>query len=344
MIYLEAGLLAILAVLFLHASLSDLKDGRIPNKSILTALGVGFVCVAAYYIFFASDCLPAFSINTVIVVAISLILYSLGIWGAGDSKLLVTTILLYPARIYSLGNRSMASCFLLIAMIFIIAFIYVVGDTLYWGIRQKDLFMLPKWKFNWYAYIKGFLFFFLLLSISNIVVYYLLPAEMILDSLLLTSIHFVVILIGIRLEERANWYIVLGMGGIWFVSMALGLSRFSLSGINWISYLIVLILMLFRLIADKYNYTTIRIDELKPGMILSVGSVLLFARSRGAGLPQYTSEDLRSRLSIEAVESIKCWAKTKNGLDNITIVRKIPFALFIALGTVLFTVLEVLEV
>lgn len=343
MIYLEACQFAILTVLFLHTSSSDLKSGKIHNKSILIALVAGLPCAGFYYILFATDCLLAYSINVGLVTLISLILYSSGIWGAGDSKLLVTTILLFPARIYCIGNRSMASCFLLISFIFISSFVYVLFDTLYQGITQKDLFVLPKRNINWKSYAKSFLFFFLLLSISNAIIYSILPKEIVLDRLLLSSIHFVLILIGMRTESKANWYTILAMGSLCFIFIIAGLSRVSLPGSNWFAYFVVVILMFFRIATDKYNYKTINVTELKPGMILSVGSILLFTRSKIAGLPIYTSEDLRSRLSIEEIESINCWAKTKNGKETITIVRKIPFALFIAIGTVLFTVLEVME-
>ena len=342
MIFLEAGLFAILAVLFLHTSYSDLKSGRIGNKSIIIALGVGLVCAAFYYYFFATDCLLAYSINVGLAIVISIVLYLLGMWGAGDCKLLVTTVILLPARIYCLNDRSLASCFLLIAIIFIIAYIYVVFETLYLGIKQKDLLKCSKLTINWKSYIKGFLFFFLLLSLASTVIVNVLPDSVLADSILLTSIHFVLILIGLRFEEKANWNIVLIMGLAWAVSIIAGFSSFSLSGVNWISYIIVIILLVFRLIADRYNYKTIEITNLKPGMILSFGSVIAFSQSKINGLPKFTSEDLRSRITVEEVDSINRWSKTKNGQETITIVRKIPFALFIAIGTVLFVVLEVL--
>lgn len=341
MIYLEAGLFAILAVLFLHTSTSDLKSGRIRNKSILIALGVGLACAVCYYVFFATDCLLAYFVNSGIAIVISLILYAIGIWGAGDSKLLVTTIVLFPARIYCMNNRSMASCFILIAVIFIVSFFYVVIDTVVWGIRKKDLFEIPKQKVDWKSYVKGLLFFFLMISLANAIIYVILPTGILLDSVLLTAIHFMLILIGMHLAEKINWYIILIMGFVWILSLIFGISHITLSGINWVSYLVVIVLMLFRLVADKYNYKTILATDLKPGMILSVGSVLAFTGSRVSGLPRHTNEDLKSRLSSEEVDSILRWSKSKNGQETITIVRKIPFALFIAIGTVLFTLLEV---
>ena len=73
-----------------------------------------------------------------------------------------------------------------------------------------------------------------------------------------------------------------------------------------------------------------------------MGSILLFAKSRVKGLPTFSTEDLKSRLSAEEVDSINRWSKTSSGQEAIVIVRKIPFALFIGVGTLLFAVWEVL--
>ncbi len=40
------------------------------------------------------------------------------------------------------------------------------------------------------------------------------------------------------------------------------------------------------------------------------------------------SEDMAARLTDEEVDSIKRWARTKNGKDELIIVKKIPFAFF----------------
>lgn len=342
MIFLEAYQIAILMALFVNAALSDLHRGIVSNKSILFALAAGIVSVIPYYAFFATDCLTAYAINLVIGIGVSLLLYAMGIWGAGDSKLLSVTVIVFPARLYCINNRSLASCFLLISIVFIIAFIYVIVDTLVLGIKQKDLFKLPRRKFDWKGYLKGFLFFFLLLALFNGVLFAIMPDTLLIDGTLLAAIHFVVILIGLRLEEKANWYIVLAMGVAYVAMLLCGIVQFDLSSINWGMYVVVILLVLFRSFADKYNYKTISVSELKPGMILSMGSILLFAKSRVKGLPTFSTEDLKSRLSAEEVDSINRWSKTSSGQEAIVIVRKIPFALFIGVGTLLFAVWEVL--
>lgn len=342
MIFLEAYQIAILMVLFVNVALSDIHRGIVRNKSLLFALVAGIVSVIPYYAFFATDCIIAYVINLVIGIGVSLLLYAMGIWGAGDSKLLSVTVLVFPARLYCINNRSLASCFLLISIVFIIAFIYVIIDTLVLGIKQKDLFKLPKRKFDWKGYLKGFLFFSLMLALFNGVLFVILPDTLLIDGTLLATIHFVVILIGLRIEEKANWYVILSMGVTYAVMLLCRIAQFDLSSINWSVYIVVILLVLFRSFADKYNYKTIPVSELKPGMILSMGSVLLFAKSRVKGLPTFSTEDLRSRLSADEVESIYRWSKTPSGQEVIVIVRKIPFAFFIGIGTLLFAVWEVL--
>ena len=71
-------------------------------------------------------------------------------------------------------------------------------------------------------------------------------------------------------------------------------------------------------------------------MILSQVSSLLMQNSRIEGLPPVSDESLDSRLTTEEAESIVRWSKTKNGLKQITIVRKIPFAVFITSGALAY--------
>lgn len=342
MIYLEAFQIAVLIALFVNTTLSDLQKGIISNKSILLALGVGVFSVVPYYVFFATDCLVAYVINVVIGIGVSILLYAMGIWGAGDSKLLSATSILFPARLYCLNNRSLASCFLLISIVFIIAFGYIIVDTLYVGIKQKNLFQFPKRNFDWKGYLKGFLFFYLLLGLFNGILFVLLPDTLLIDGTLLAAIQFVLILIGLRLEEKSNWYIVIAMSIAYIIMLVFRLIKIDFASINWGIYIIVILLVILRAFADKYNYKSISVSELKPGMILSMSSIFLFASSRVKGLPTISTEDLKSRLSSEEVDSVRRWSMTSSGQETIVIVRKIPFALFIGIGTIVFALCEVL--
>jgi hypothetical protein len=106
--------------------------------------------------------------------------------------------------------------------------------------------------------------------------------------------------------------------------------------ISIINLLIVIGVILIRKKTEKYNYEIIKTDDIKKGMILSFGTVLMFNKSKIKGLPKFTDESTDYRLTEEEVESIKKWKESKNGKEEITIVRHFPFAPFVLLGSVVF--------
>ena len=75
-------------------------------------------------------------------------------------------------------------------------------------------------------------------------------------------------------------------------------------------------------------------------MILSVATVLEFQKSRVKGLPVATNEDMSTRLSEEEADAIRRWEQSKYGKEKIVIVRKIPFAIFITSGSVIFLLIR----
>jgi hypothetical protein len=95
-------------------------------------------------------------------------------------------------------------------------------------------------------------------------------------------------------------------------------------------------------IAEKYNYKTIPTEDVKSGMVLSYGTILMFQPSKVKGLPTYTTEDIRSRISGDEAERIVRWKNSKYGRPMITIVRKIPFAIFITMGTIFYLLMRIL--
>ena len=103
--------------------------------------------------------------------------------------------------------------------------------------------------------------------------------------------------------------------------------------------IIVLVIVILREWADRYSYTPIKTLDIKKGMILSASSVMLFLNSNIKGLPMKVSEDMAARLTDEEVDSIKRCAITKNGKDELIIVKKITFAFFINIGYAIFMII-----
>ena len=111
---------------------------------------------------------------------------------------------------------------------------------------------------------------------------------------------------------------------------------------DWKAWLFVLGIMFVRMVAEKYNYQEIPTAEVRAGQILSAATVMLFQTSRVRGLPGGMTEDLRSRITSEEAESIHRWEKSVGGKPHVVIVRKIPFAIFIGVGTLAFLIIEVI--
>ena len=103
---------------------------------------------------------------------------------------------------------------------------------------------------------------------------------------------------------------------------------------DWKAWLFVLGIM--------YNYQEIPTAEVRAGQILSAATVMLFQTSRVRGLPGGMTEDLRSRITSEEAESVHRWEKSVGGKPHVIIVRKIPFAIFIGVGTLAFLIIEVI--
>ena len=105
-------------------------------------------------------------------------------------------------------------------------------------------------------------------------------------------------------------------------------------------YAILLVVLLLRYLVSGYNYAEIETNQVKAGMILSVATVLEFQKSRVKGLPVATNEDMSTRLSEEEADAIRRWEQSKYGKEKIVIVRKIPFAIFITSGSVIFLLIR----
>lgn len=130
-------------------------------------------------------------------------------------------------------------------------------------------------------------------------------------------------------SKLKKWQLVIGIYCIDIViGLILGFIPFSFNPEN---YILVILLLFCQMTIRTSLYEEVKICNLKKGMILSGISSMLMQNSRVRGLPPVSSEDLRSRLTEEQVASIGRWASSRN-IMTVTVVRKIPFAMFIVAG------------
>lgn len=344
MIIVEALFLTVLLATLAAASYTDCCENRIPNQLLAISGGLAALLDVIYYLFFASRYCTVFLANLLVLILISFFFYAYHLWAAGDSKLLIVVALSIPGRLYTFWDASMVSGFAILIFVFSAAFLYVMAETVVMGIRNRNLFRLKTRKIDFARVLLSYLSMVGVVTVVHWALYRLFARPLGDDRVLSLTISFFIVLTVSQIRNRlSNRSFLLIASFCWCVVIAL----FAFGQYTWRStidyrpWLFVCILMFARAIAEKYNYQTIPTQEVKRGHILSAATVLAFRPSKVQGLPVGTTEDLRSRLTEQEAESVRRWEKSKYGKPYIMVVRKIPFALFIGIGTVAFLVLEV---
>lgn len=343
MIVVEILLLSVLLIVCILAAVTDIKYKVIPNKLIIISLIPIIILDVIYYSFYAQDYFLTFAINFLILALLSVIMYALNLWAAGDSKLFFAIVLAVPARLFGVNNTfGFAPAIYIIVFTFSIAFLYTAVESIVKSFKsgnglkiknaRKKLILFLKQYYCCSVYILAFSYTIRLIFprfASN-------NASLILFMNLFLAILIFKFKFFFKLEAVAIVSILA------FSIIAIYSVRnhvlFNFSILKPLPYLAVIILL--RSLAEEYNYQTIKTSDVKPGMILSLSTIAMFQYSRVNGLPQYTTEDLRSRISNEEADSILRWENSKFGCSEIQIVRKTPFAIFMALGTAFYILLR----
>ncbi len=342
MIIIES--LQITALLFLisGAIKTDLNCGVIRNRDVFTFCAFFVVLDIIYYSIFTREYFVEFSVNLIGMFCLSIILYAYNIWAAGDSKFMIAIFLAIPGRIYSIIPSGIMPGFKFLIIVFSISYIYVMIESLVIGIKQKDLFKATCFRLDIKHFIRSFLAVINSINLLDYILVSVFSNFFESNSTFLMLINFIVILTIVNFSKLlCSWMYIAISGTVLFILMIIFKWQLNIISSNYWSYLFLVILIIIRRLSEKYNYKSIQTDEIKPGMILSYATVLNFSKSRIQGLPKSTFEDLRSRITEQEVESIKKWQKSKYCQNKIIIVRKIPFAIFMAIGTICFLLLEV---
>jgi len=339
MVIIESVQISMIVLIGCYATISDLKTGLIKNKVLLPAISVGIILSALYYGLFYRALFQTYLANVAILVLVIAVLFLTHSWAGGDCKLMLTIALLYPSRHYVQNDAIPYSLFLIPVFAFLFGYLYLIIDSIIYGITQKTFI---SWKSLYHGLINFMLQFLRTLiyifALNLIYTNFVLP-WLSLNSILL-AILFIFSAIAVSSFRVFQSKLLLFCTLVFDIALSI-LTRTVPSIASWMSYAVVLLSVLLRLVMSKYNYKKIPTANLRKGMILSLGTSLLLHNAPYQGLPPISTEDLRSRITKEEVEQIHAWATSKFGQSSVLIVRKIPFAIFIFLGTVAFYCLGV---
>lgn len=334
--------IVLVVALSVYASVSDCIKGIIKNKVLIPFFVVGIFLNVVEWFCFDAEYLFMHFLNIAIVVFISMALYTVRVWAGGDAKFVVTLSFLVPYNLYFSTFSNNFSLILVLVFAFALSYIFLIAESIYKGIKNKHVAskdkivkQIRKILFRMIS-CSAYLMLFdniLLLAVPNIQQN---------SSYLIVAINICLVLIINGIKVLRNKYlltVVIAANIIICIILRLQiLNKFTL-----INLVVVVVINILKALIDEYNYEIIPTQNVKKGMILSAETTLLFLNSRVNGLPKMSTEDLRSRLSESEAESVKRWENLKYGVSEIRIVRKIPFAVFVSLGTLIFMILGALN-
>lgn len=324
---IEILLMILLLTLGTLSTKSDLKEGRIYNKTLAVFAGISIILGSVYYGYYARDLLGLFLMNYIVLAIISLILFYSHSFAGGDCKLVLGMGIIYPANYYLVYGNTFITLFFVLGFAIIYGYLFLVISSLRGLVQGKNKLTRDYVKSYVISFFKSFISATIYISAFNLLI------------------------IGLNWSNINEWLLrIFCIAIAWAVGKYEFLRKksiiFSICIVDVIggmvervvpfsfrleNYILVIVLLLCQMTIRTDLYERIKIADLKKGMILSMGSSMLMQGSRVRGLPGISSEDLKSRLTETEVNSIIRWGKGKE-IDDLIIVKKIPFAIFIFLG------------
>lgn len=336
MLATEIIMCILLLALSVLTAKSDILEGMIYNKVLIVFAMIGIILDALYYGCFVNDLLLEYVLNLGIVALVSIFLFFTHSFAGGDSKLAIVYALIYPARFYMIYRGSNLTLVFAMGIAIIYGYFYLLVSAFWSLIRKKNSLTMQYLMNHVVGFVKSFVMATIYISVITLCVAFSGEKGI--------SVNIWVIRIGCMILAWLvgkygifrKWYT---MGAAFVIdvvlSFALQMIPFSVDPGN---YILAMMLLLCQMMIKTNLYEEVKLTELKKGMILSAFSSIMMQGSRVRGLPSVSSEDLRDRLTQEQVESILRWGEGRN-IETVSVVKKIPFAVFLSLGYISYLIL-----
>lgn len=336
----------LLATLCGMAASSDIKTGKVPNKLLRLALEIISACILIYSV--ASGIWPwnensqglRFVLNILIGCAVSIGLYMADIWAPGDAKLFIVIVLLYPPLLQTAHVNAVFPSLQIVIWMFSIGYLYLLFENIIKRKAFKKNDYVEKQKFSKAVVLSiglnivtayCFSLFVNILASSYMPAFYEANRALYILGVICSSI----------LLSKLTWWgkvivaITAAAGSAVLMLPYYQAISFSVQSI--VPFAVAMLVGILTRLAQKNNYQEISPDDLHAGMILSMFTVCRFLNSKIPGLPSGTTETRRSRLNMQEAEAVRQWTAKKK--EPIVVVRTLPFAPFIAAGTILELIL-----
>lgn len=333
-IYLEAGMLALSAVIGGMCAFSDIRRGIIPNKILLIGMAGGVPFHLLFLLSGSAPYYPTWVINMLIADLLAYVMYCNQLWAPGDAKLFMVLFYLFPPPLLDVGLYTYSVVPYI--FVFLPAIVWILADTVINLIRReprKSIPLQPKSILRNAATV-------MIESTAFYGVITLIPERFMHDNGLFISLLMMcyAYFCG-RNRIMKKWYVILTHALI--VSALCFFGRGIIALPDWRSLLMLILIICLQHIVSLYNYRLVPSSEVKSGMILSMDTVLSFQKSRVQGLPADPTEQMTSKINEEQAAAVRKWEQSAYGSPTVWIVRKVPFGSMIALGFVLWAIVRI---
>lgn len=334
MIYLESLLLTGMLICGLMTTWKDFQSGIIPNRILLCGFIFGVIIHVCLLIFSSAAYYPTWFLNMIIADALAFILYYAKMWAAGDAKLFMLLFFLVPPRLLDYGE--LTYCIVPYICIFVPALLWICGDSIIRGLRHEKM----KKKHISLRQLGSNAIIILVETTSIYSLALLISDQFVLENgLFMSGLLMLYAFLCSSFPFTKKWPIIVGHVVILLISWIVG--RYTFSFPDWKNMLFLLGVFGFQYLVSMHNYQCIDTESIQRGMVLSADTVLSFMTSKVQGLPFDFSEELTAKITDDQAKAVRRWGKTPNGNKEVWIVRKIPFAVMIFLGFIIWMTIRI---
>lgn len=305
---------------------TDLHAGNMRNTHLIIGAAVGIAISAVSLLRGAPawDSLQNWGINFCLSIIVSIVFYLSDVWAPGDAKLYILIAALYPQRYYAARPGNIFPALSIVVFAYAAGYIYLICEAIF---RHKARLQVRQ-----FLHFDRVSIFSMLASLG-----FFIGFQMLLHTLFPSfagANYALVLLVTIGISYLASQKaprLAQGLGVLGLlvaVCCSIVTKQYTaiLSSIP-LGIVVALITRLLLGIAGSNSYREIPGAELKPGMILSFGSIMAMQKCIDPNIPHSTTENRRSRISSLQAEAVRNWCRITG--SPISIVEMLPFLPFV---------------
>lgn len=330
MITLEVLLMLSIITAGIMCCISDFRRGIIPNRLLLMFLGIGVSLSGLYYGFFAQDLFISFIWNIVIVAIVAILLFFTKSFAGGDTKMCIVLAILFPARFYFTYSGSSKTLVFAVMFAIFLGYAYLAALGIYSLLCKHTVLKTSSMK----GYLKRFALLYLTVlpyvTLLGMIVQIVSEKWLPINPLFVYALCFALAMLIAKTSFFKKLYAIIPA---LVIVLVLSIYRKTIPiSLDWKGYLLIFVTLVVQMIVSRITYQSISTEKVLKGMVLSTASSMLMQSSKMQGMPPISSENLGDRLSEVEAEKVRIWGRSLGQEVEVSIVRKIPFAIFIVLG------------